>query len=389
MKLIITSMKNIIDRRNAEFIPLIEGFKKELAQLNIKGITGPHFPGVGECYENAKYRFAFCGMETYGWNEMQDFMSRDANDYLKDSDDCLNQFQPLGWASNWHATFWGFVFKFLARFYHVDFCKLVDKNASDKEVQSILKSFVWAQANSIERYEVTSQWAGAEQQAWNAVKTASRKFDDLNHIINSCAPKVVFIVYSGANEDYFMNDDTLSSMYNVDAKHRKNCLRLSHAEIKYDYYYLRNSSTHVFKLPHPTWMGLYSGIGIDAYVDSLIKDIETYHIWDSLPVDQDVFIFPKAEENHLCLIDEKYHIIASIAHSLTQNNIVMYGGDIASLFKMNNILTQYGAEYSEDNSRGIFKVISNAWKYYYDKGDFQAAYEIARSFVNKYGEYAY
>jgi hypothetical protein len=89
------------------------------------------------------------------------------------------------------------------------------------------------------------------------------------------------------------------------------------------------------------------------------------------------------------LIDEKYQIIATIAHSLTQNNIVMYGGDIASLFKMNNILTQYGAEYSEDNSRGIFKVISSAWKYYYDKGDFQAAYEIARSFVNKYGEYAY
>ena len=314
-------MNNIIDRRNAEFIPLIEEFKKELSNLNIKGITGPHLPGVGECYENAKYRFAFCGMETYGWNEMKDFMSREANDYLKDSDDCLNQFLPLGWASNWHATFWAFVFRFLARFYQVDFCKLVDKNSSDKEIQAILKSFLWAQANSIERYEVTSQWAGAEQHAWDEVKTASRKFDDLNHIINSCAPKVVFIVYSGVNEDYFMNDETLSRMYSVDAKHKKNCLRLSNAEMKYDYYYLRNSSTHVFKLPHPTWMGLYSGIGIDAYVDSLIKDIETYHIWDSLPVGQDVFTFPIMEEDHLCLIDEKYRIIATIAHSLTQKRL--------------------------------------------------------------------
>ena len=67
----------------------------------------------------------------------------------------------------------------------------------------------------------------------------------------------------------------------------------------------------------------------------------------------------------------------------------MYGGDLAKLFNMNEIFTQRGEMYSEEGGQGIYRVISNAWAYYHKKGDYQTAYEIARSFVNKYGEYAY
>ena len=75
-------MKDIISRRNAEYSPLIECFKNDIKGVNIQGITGPHFPGVGECYDKAKYKFAFCGMETYGWNSMDSFMKQNADLYL-------------------------------------------------------------------------------------------------------------------------------------------------------------------------------------------------------------------------------------------------------------------------------------------------------------------
>lgn len=380
-------MNNILDRRNAEYVPLIEDFKKEVKGLNLQGITGPHFPGVGACYESAKYKFAFCGMETYGWNSMEDFVSSDCYDYLSDTDNCLNTFKHLGWANNWHATFWGFVFKFLARFYKADFEKLVS-DENDKSLRSILKSFVWANANSIERYEVTSKWENADPGVWESVKCASRKIDVLNHVINSCAPKVVFIIYSGANEEYIVDETTLSGIYGEDFNQRTSRLKLHNDEPKYDYYYLRGSSTHVFHLPHPTWMGLYSGIGIDAYIDSLIKDIENYHVWDSMPTSSEDWNRKSIPAIDKSSIEFKYELIASIAHSLTESDSIMYGGDLGRLFNMNSILTN-GQPYSEDGGRGVFTVIRYAWAYYHDKGDYQTAYEIARSFVKRNGEYAY
>lgn len=328
-------------------------------------------------------------METYGWSSMEEFMKQDACDYLSECDSCLNNYKHLGWASNWHATFWGFVFKFLAKFYNADFNKLIS-DKDDTNLRSILKSFVWGNSNAIERFEVSSKGDGADPTAWMAVKEASKKFDDLNHIINSCAPKVVFIIYSGANEDYILNETTLSHIYGEGFSQRKNRLKLHNEEPRYDYYYLRNSSTHVFHLPHPTWMGVFSGIGIDTYIDSILKDIDNYHIWDAMPDSSEDWIDKSISESDIkSSIDFKYELVASLAHSLTGSNVVMCGGDLGRLFNLNGVQTQYGTNYSDEGGRGIYKVISSAWSYYYNRGDYQTAYEIARSYVKKNGEYAY
>lgn len=394
-------MKNITDRRNEEYIPLIESFKKEVEGLNLQGIIGPHFPGIGECYENACYKFAFCGWETYYWNSMKDFMKLDPLDYLMGPgvDDCsdidyissdysLNKYKPLEWPHNWHTTFWAFVIKFLAKFYKTDFDQLVN-DKENANICSILKSFVWGNSNAIERFEVSSKWEGAEFTSWEAVKSASRKIDDLNHIINSCAPKVVFLLYSCADEKYIVNKTTLSSIFGHHFEQKRNVLMLKNEDMNYMYYYLRDSSTHVFHLPHPRWMGQFSGHKIEGYVDSLIKDIENYNIWDTLPNSCEDW---KADTNSVDEKDSSYYkpeLIASIARSLTQKNVVMYGGDLARLFNMNEIRRHNGEVYSEEGGRGIFKVISSAWAYYHNRGDYQTAYEIARSFVNKDGEYPY
>lgn len=380
-------MNDIIGRRKAEYEPLIEDFKKEICGLNLQNVTGPHFPCVGECYESAKYKFAFCGMETYGWDSLEDMMRQDANSYLANGDNRINTYQHVTWVSNWNATFWGFIFKFLARFYNVDLNKLVE-DENDNALRSILKSIVWCNSNSIERYEVSSKANGADVKVWEAVKQASKKFDDLNRIINFCAPKVVFIFCKNVGEKYIVNDETISRIHSVDVKRKNNVLRLENENPKYKYYYLRDSSTHVFHLPHPTWIGIYSGYGQDAYIDSLIESIKNYHIWDILPESNKDWNAVTTEINKGS-VDYKYLLVSSIAHALTLNGAIMCGGDFGKIFNINDIPTQYGTPYSEEGGRGIYTLISNAYWYYHNKGDYQTAYEIARSFVKKNGEYAY
>ncbi len=377
-------MDDIIGRRKAEYEPLIEDFKKEISGLNLQNVTGPHFPCVGECYEEAKYKFVFCGMETYGWDSLEDLMKQDANKYLVNGDNRINTYQPIEWISNWNATFWGFIFKFLAKFYNTDLDKLVyDEN--DAASRSILKSIIWCNSNAIERFGVTCEHNGVDINVWNAVKRASKKFDDLIRVVNFCAPKVIFVLCKAA-EEYIVNDEEISRIYGVDAKQKNNVLKLKHENPQYTYYYLRNSLTHVFLLPHPRWMGQFSGYGQDAYIDTLIESIKNYHIWDALPKSNKDWNI--VTEDFIRNPDKPYQLMASIAHSLTLSNAVMYGGDLGRLFNMNGFRTG-NAKYSEDGGRGVFSVIKYAYKYYHNRGDYQTAYEIARSFVNKNGEYSY
>ena len=129
--------------------------------------------------------------------------------------------------------------------------------------------------------------------------------------------------------------------------------------------------------------------GILHEVDSLLKDIVNYSIWDTLPNSSEDWEVDALPIDYKSASSFKPELIASIARSLTQKNVVMYGGDLARIFNMNEIRRPNGDVYSEEGGQGIFKVISSAWAYYHNRGDYQTAYEIARSFVNKDGEYAY
>ena len=86
---------NVIDRRNCEYSQLIEDFKKKIKGINAQGVTGPHLPGIGSSYFRAKYKFAFCGIETYGWNSMESFMEKSPEEYLMDTDNCLDSLEYL------------------------------------------------------------------------------------------------------------------------------------------------------------------------------------------------------------------------------------------------------------------------------------------------------
>lgn len=372
------------ERREAEYSQLIEEFKNKINDINCEGITGPHLPGVGNCYESAKYKIAFCGFETYGWESLSSFLESDTLKLITQTDESINNNDYLKWASNYHATFWGFVLKFLAKFYKIDLNSLIDNKYPE-----ILHSFMWVNSNSIERYEVSSSDAPIEN--WRKVKEASKVFDDLNHVINSCQPKVVFILYKNVDKEYFQNVETLSEAYrsyNININNKSNYLQIK--KDMYSYCYERNSGTHIFTLPHPRWMGLFSGVGIDQFVDELISDLENYRVWEKMPESNEDWRTTDKIEEDKASMEYKCKIIATLAHYLTAHNLVMSGKELQGIFNNNDILTTYRTPFGEKGERGIYTVIRNAWRYYqYTKHDYQTAYAIARSFVNKNGEYAY
>lgn len=366
------------ERRIAEYEELIRQFNEKINGLDLKGIPEPHLPVFGQAYERSKFKFAFCGMETLGWGRIEDFVKRDPEESVFASDYTINDLEYLDYPQNYHATFWGFVLKFLSKFYDVPFEQLKNSNSN------ILRSFIWMNANSIERYEVTANKENANYDSWQKVKEASLPFDDLNHVLRVASPKVVFILYSRARNDYYLNLKDMRYGLNVENAH--DYFKLMNKDLHYQYFYRRDTGTHIFNMPHPRYMGLYSGRSIDDYVQSIMADIKNYHVWDILPGnDTDANYFNDDEPYCKDSIEFKRKFVADIAKTLVMNNCVMSGIELRQLLKRNDIYN-----YSDNDSRGVYRTIASIWKYYHDDiKDYQAAYFIARAFVKQNGCYAY
>ena len=373
-----------------QYAPLIEQFLNGISGLDVTGIPAPHIPIMGQNYEAAKYKMAFIGMETYGWTDINEFCEI-AKENLKKAvtyDECtINSLEYLGWASNYTSTFWGFVLKFLAKFYNIlDFNSFIGDNKI-QVYKDILTSFVWGETNSIERYHVSAGPNNVNPEIWEVVKRSSVCFDSVNNLIKSVAPTLIFILNRNVDEAYIKNDDVIRAC-GVPIENKKKTFTLKNEEMKINYHYLRDDNVHIIVLPHPTWMGLYSGKTIDIYVDKVIDLINQYQIWDSLP--------SEASDWKGCIhvnknssIEFKRKFIADLAETLMKNRMVMSGQQLQTLLNMNNILTSNGYDYAENGGRGVHGLISKVWAYYYKKKEFQIAYNIARAFVNQNGDYAY
>lgn len=381
-------MERLKERLQEQYAPLVSQFVKDIGELDVTGIPAPHIPIMGKNYGFAKYKMAFIGMETYGWEDINVFLKtakENSGDAVFLMERTINNLEHLGWAKNYHATFWGFVFKFIAKFYKVSLSDLVEEIAYPE----LLTSFIWGNTNSIERYDISAECNGVDYNTWEVVKKASTCFDSINNIVKSVNPRLFFVLNSSVDNDYIQNDDALRA-FGIPVENKKNVMRLTvDEERKIVYYYLRDDNVHIISMPHPTWMGLYSGFGIDSYVDIVIDLIREYNIWVSLPEGYEDW---KGEAQ---VIDKssmsfKRAFLADLAASLMKNNLVMSGQELQKLFNMNGVLTQNGNAYSEEGGQGIHRVIANVWTYYYyDKKDYQTAYNISRAFVNQNGEYAW
>lgn len=367
------------ERIKEQYAQHLKDFVSEIQGLDTEGIPAPHIPIAGTYYDECRYKMAFMGMETYGWASMSDLIdavNEDPGEAAIRYKDWLQGKSILGQVGN--ATFFGFIVRFLERFYNLDHDVIYNK----QNPHPVLTSFLWGETNAIERYEVTAKPNGVDIDVWNKVKESSKRFDSINHIIEAAAPKVVFVTYKWVNEKYLLNEKDIVG----DMDTQK--FAFSHQpdpNVPYRYYYLREQDTHVFVLPHPRWIGLYSGIGYDGYIDSILKVMKDYKIW----------VLPKSEDDwHKEKISKssssyKYRFIAELANLLIEKDLRMSGQELQFIFNRNNIKTTYGCSYGEDGGRGIHKVIASAWRYYEKKGDVQTALNIARAFTGKYGNYTY
>lgn len=374
-----------------QYAPLIEQFLNGISSLDVTGIPAPHIPIMGQSYENAKYKIAFLGMETYGWTDINDFCEiarKDLNEAVTYDENTINSLEYLNWASNYTSTFWGFVLKFLAKFYNIlDFNRFIGNNQI-KTYKDILTSFVWGETNSIERYHVSAGPNNVNPEIWEVVKRSSICFDSVSNLIKSVAPKLIFILNRNVDKDYILSDDAVRA-FGVPVENKKEILSLNVEEdMKIRYHYLRDDNVHIIALPHPTWMGVYSGFSINQYVDKVIELINRYQIWTSLPTTADDWKGEVIDINRSS-IDYKRKFIADLARVLVENRLVMSGKELQLLLNINQIKTKYGYAYLESGGRGVHKLISNVWAFYHENKEFQTAYNIARAFVNQNGEYAY
>lgn len=372
------------ERMREEYARLVKDFAKQAKGLDVSGIPAPHIPIVGDNYDACSYKMAFVGMETYGWWSLANFLA-EAESSPKEAvtkyESWFESAEPV--KHNGNATFWGFIFLFLAKFYHIDKQKLLKQN-EDGSRNDILSSIVWGNSNAVERFGVTAKQNGADPEVWRKVKDASKSFDNIEHIIKAAAPKVVFVLYKNVDTKYILQDSDIS-------KEIPNAKRYAYrltpdTELNYRYYYLREQDTHVFVLPHPRWIGSYSGIGFDKYIESLLQTMEELKIWRKLPEKEEDWKKPQVNRSSQ---EYKRRFIADLAHFLVSRDMVMTGQELQILFKNNGIKTSYGSNYSQKGGRGIHRVILSAWGYYYKKGDYQTALDIARAFVGKDLEYTY
>ena len=359
--------EELFTRMELHYEPLVSSFCDKIKALSYQGMPEPHFPIIGSDYWRAKYKIAFYGIETAGWHDMKQFMNI-ANDdprkavRLHQSD--IDGLECLNWTNNPHSSFWDFLLSFLATFYDVEI-----QDIRNGKYPSLIKSIIWGNTNSIEKYEgLQAEANGVPLDVYQRIKDESRIFDNPNHLVKIAKPRVIIGLNWNEGEDWFVKETTDVHYYQIN----------SHIF----YYYMRSTNTHIFQTHHPR--SLYIRYGFNEIIEELLSFFNSYHIWDALPTGlNDLF----AKEELLSNTVQRNKIIANIAGALINTHSVMWGQSLVDILNMNGITQDNGDSYN--GGRGIYKTISSAYNYYKDNGDEQTAYNIAMSFVDKNGDYAY
>lgn len=83
-----------------------------------------------------------------------------------------------------------------------------------------------------------------------------------------------------------------------------------------------------------------------------------------------------------------YELIGNIVNALAKTGDTLKASDLVGFLNQNNHKTTKGKPYSP-NGRGIFKVLSDAYRYHEKKGDKATADNLAGSILNKKNKQAW
>lgn len=248
-------MEKIKNDFAATYSPLITEFIENVRHLNCEGIPEPFLPVCGELYPEANTRIMFVGMETRGWGHAPDFIKRATNGCAQLFAEALEEFNELEfcfWGNNFGNSFWDFILKFLAAFHGLDDWKSLRR----QEHKEILQSFAWANANAIERYQVTAQKNGVLEEDYKIFKRLSLPFDNGGYLISVFKPRLMMITNWSAHESWLQSQT-------VDLLVRQEISEY------FWYYFLPSTQTHVLWTPHPVWLA--KNEDFDQYIEYLVS----------------------------------------------------------------------------------------------------------------------
>lgn len=175
------------------------------------------------------------------------FSKNDSLEGIKWFKEEFDDLEFVYWRSNFGGDFWSFNLRFLAKFYGISDWKELYKNPNNYE--TILKSFAWANADSVERLTNPEK-----QQEYNRIKKASEIFDNPKLMVEYLEPNIVIFLHWHKEEDWLIKDMEI--------------LEESEPQKHLWYYHFKTPDVHFFWTYHPRG---YNSKGLDQ--DEIIDEI--------------------------------------------------------------------------------------------------------------------
>lgn len=216
-------------------------FANAVGELDASGIPEPHLPHWGKMYDTASLKIGLIGRDTRSWGDMNDFLRAVKNDPVGAIHRHEEEFDSLAfteWTNNFGKTFWDTSMKFLAGLHGISDWKRLKR----REEEAVLRSFFWANVNSVERYEASPQANAVSLETWRIVKNASEQhLDSFSALLNIFIPHVIILMNWDPN-DRFLD---IPLQWEEFGDHQA-------------YSFHEPTGTHILATAHPTWLNQHS-----------------------------------------------------------------------------------------------------------------------------------
>jgi hypothetical protein len=230
-------MEKVLEEFCRSYGARVSAFVSEIENLDTTGIPEPHLPHWGRLYENAPLKVGIIGRDTRSWGELGDFVhavKENPEEALLRGKGEFDSLDFTEWTNNFGKTFWDTAMKILAGLHGISDWKRL----KGRKEERVLRQFFWANANSIERFEVCPQENGVPWNVWRKVKDASEThLDSLERILKLFKPDVVVLMNWNPG-DHFLDFE----------------VEWNHFGDHQAYAIYQPSQTHIFMTAHPTWL---------------------------------------------------------------------------------------------------------------------------------------
>ncbi len=200
-------------KQSEVFLPLLEQFcaatNEYKGKIDLPGLFLPH--GLKN-YDNAQNKYFYMGRDTNGWgssfDELIEFNEKEELDKYIDN----NNVWPTGddfleYTNNSAGGFWTLAARLHLKIKtgHSNYAIRPDLEDKYKE---LLQDMGWGNLNSIETQQSLDkhgEWDDIDQDIYWKIKSKSRIFDCLNHILDAFQPDYIFIFNWQADEEIAFN----------------------------------------------------------------------------------------------------------------------------------------------------------------------------------------